>query len=432
MTTSIRYASNRRGTIKVTNLLVWCLAFWPFFWNIWGVFNVTTSIGSSIPMYCLWGISGTVVLIRRKLNKSFLLTWFVFLGVVVLESYSRPTAVIRDLSVILCGVLFCICLFDYEYNYHIILKTFMICGLIISIAVILDNGLGIIKSMFINLYTEEARRTKLMLHYSGGLLPHTGSAGGYIYSGLAACIGLTKEKGRRLNRINSIVLLSIFILAALMIQKRGFILDVAVVLVLIRAFQIQKEDLRTVRFQKQFRRIVSLAVMVLLLFLVYNRVPLVHDSVDSLIERFNSGDTTYSGRTDLYELAFSLYRGHMLRGIGWGAYRLNTLGFFGIADSSYAVHNVYIQLLCETGIIGLISFLIPAVVSVLYGIKKYRKIIKIGIITPKKASIETGLFLQLFFLAYCMSGNPLYDYNFCITYFIGILLTLIPIRDWER
>ena len=151
MTTSIRYTSERKGTIKITDLLVWCLAFWPFFWNLWGVFNITTSIGTTIPMFCLWGITAAIVLIRRKMNTSFVFTWFIFLAVVALESYSRPTAVINDLLVILCGVLFCICFFDYEYDYHIVLKTMFICGLIISISVILDNTLGIIKSMFLNL-----------------------------------------------------------------------------------------------------------------------------------------------------------------------------------------------------------------------------------------------------------------------------------------
>ena len=108
------------------------------------------------------------------------------------------------------------------------------------------------------------------------------------------------------------------------------------------------------------------------------------------------------------------------------------MGFFGLADISYAVHSVYIQLLCETGIAGLVPFLLSAVSSLIYGMRKYRKILKSGKYIQEKVIVELGIAIQIFFLAYCASGNPLYDYNFCITYFIGIMLTLIPFREGAR
>lgn len=423
--------TEKKRTINLYDLLLCCFAVWPFLWNVWGVLRFTASISVSAPIYILCGITIAMLFLSVRIKVSFLFSWFLFLGVIVAESMSRLGAIKMDWFVILCGAMICILMMQREADYKLILKYLYIVGLVVSVAVVLDNVFGLFKEGLIDLYTEESKAVKLRLAATGGILPHTASAGCFIYSGLAAYIGLTEEKGRKLNGINSLVTIGIFSLAALLIQKRGFILDVAIVIVLIRIFQLQREDLRTVKIQGQLRKTASVILIAILLVVVYNKVPLVHDSVDSLIDRFTSDDDTYSGRTELYSLAFSLYTGHELTGIGWGVFRLNTVGFFGRADVSYAVHNVYIQLLCETGIIGLISFLIPVIVSLLYAIKKYRRIAKNRIVSLEKTSVETGLFLQLFFLGYCMTGNPLYDYNFCITYFIGVLLTLIPIKDWE-
>ena len=424
--------AEKRRTVALNDLLLCCFAVWPFFWNVWGVFRFTASMNVSASIYILYGITAAMVFLSLRIKISFLFSWFLFLGVIFAESMSRPGAIKTDWPVILCGTTICILMVQRKADYKLILKCLYLVGLVVSVSVVLDSVFGIFKEGLINLYTETSKATKLNMTATGGIFPHTASAGCFIFSGLAAYIGLTKAMRRKLNSTNSMVTIGIFSLAALLIQKRGFIVDTVVGIVLIRIFQIQRVNLTAVKIQGQLRRIGSIVLILILLVVVYNKVPLVHDSVDSLIERFNSSDDTYSGRTDLYELAFTLYSGHELTGIGWGRYRQNTVGFFGNNDSSYAAHNVYIQLLCETGIIGLISFLIPAIVSVLYAIRKYRRIIKNGIISTRKASVETGLFLQLFFLAYCMSGNALYDYNFCITYFIGILLTLIPIKDWKQ
>ena len=315
-----------------------------------------------------------------------------------------------------------------EIDYRIILKGLYLCGLIVSLSVILDSTLGVFRNQLIHLYTEESIEVKLRLTASGGLLPYNSSAGCFIYSGAVAYIALVKLKRNKLRLIRNGAVLLIFVVAALLIQKRGFIVDTAAAIAGIMVLRIRKENFKAIHPGKLFKTICYFVMVLIIMIIIYNNVAFVREAFDSLVERFTASDDTYSGRTDLYQLAFSLYKGHALTGIGWGQYRANTLGIFGLEDATYAVHNVYIQLLCETGIIGLSAFLIAAGTTIIYGIKKYRKFVRGEVQKKKKNIIELGIFLQLFFLAYCMSGNPLYDYNFCITYFIGILLTLIPLK----
>lgn len=380
-------------------------------------------------MYCLWGMTALMVVASGRFKLSFLFTWFLFIGVVIAESIAHPFAVVYDLSVILCGALFCILVKGCQVNYRSIVKCLAVCGFFVSLCVVLDTSTGLFRTQLIDLYTNWAKSTKLSLQRSGGILPQTGSAGGYIYSGAAAYITHRSINGKSLKSVGCWITIAMFGLSALMIGKRGFILDSVLAILFIQAIQLRKQDISRFKIRRLLQGAAWMLLIALAAMTLYWQVDIVRESVDQLIEKFASEDGSYSGRTDLYMFAFTLFRGHYLKGIGWGQFRKKSTGFFGIADATYAAHNVYIQLLCETGILGLCVFLIAAASSLAYAVKKYRNMVHTGSTGPGKAVMELGFFLQMFFLAYCMHGNPLYDYNFCITYFIGILLTVITVPE---
>ena len=419
---------DRRKTLTLNNLLICCIVLWPFFWNVWGIFRLTASIGTLMPLYFLWIVTASMVLANRQIKISFTFIWVLFLCTVAVESISRVGAVIPDLSVILCGALICICMAERTADYKMILKCFYIIGIIVSLSVIIDSAFELFRERLINFYTEQSGSVKMRSTATGGILPHCASAGCYIYSGLAAYVAKIRIEKKKWYQANKWVILLIFFVAVLLIQKRGFIVDTVITVAVIIVLQIRKEEFGKIHIKKLIRRSFILVAIVLAIVFIYSTVPMVQGAFDSLVEKFITEDDTYSGRTDLYELAFSLYSGHMITGIGWGKYRLNTVGFFGLSDTSYAVHNVYIQLLCETGILGLVLFLLSSVSSLIYGIRKYRKILKSEKTIMEKSAVELGIAIQIFFLAYCVSGNPLYDYNFCVTYFIGLMLTMISVR----
>lgn len=318
-----------------------------------------------------------------------------------------------------------------KIDYVLIVKCMATSGLIVSSSVVADNAFGLFRVFLIGLYTSESAGVKLRLPASGGILPHTGSAGCYIYSGLMSYLILAKIKGKNTNQLKHYLVILIFVFSAVLIQKRGFIVDLALAVILIKVLETRIEDLKEINVQKFLKCLFTLVLLVIIMIVLYYKVPLMRNSLDALINKFTEQDETLSGRTDLYAFAFQLVRENTLTGIGWGRFRLHTKGFFGRDDLSYEVHNVYIQLFCETGIIGLGVFLIAAISSLLYGIKKFRLFVKAEVYCKERYVVELGLILQTFFLGYCMSGNPLYDCNFSITYFIGIMMTLIPL-EMER
>lgn len=171
---------------------------------------------------------------------------------------------------------------------------------------------------------------------------------------------------------------------------------------------------------KLLKVFIGLFISVILFFTTAIFVPSVSNVIDRFEEGYKSGDLI-NGRGELYELAFNIWKENRILGNGWGAYSYNYKIFYHWNNLEYLdAHNVYLQLLCETGIIGL-SFFIIIIIIIL------RKIIIVNKI--KNLQVDEGLFslgFLVFFLLYCFSGNPLYDI-FCYPMFfcaIGISIYL--------
>ena len=126
---------------------------------------------------------------------------------------------------------------------------------------------------------------------------------------------------------------------------------------------------------------------------------LTNDYVINFISRFTGNNIT-TGRDVFYEKAISNFLQSDFKNylIGKGtasAYLINGTG----------LHNVFLQILYDNGIFVILIFLSFFVLNLKNAVKK-RYFISIS--------------MQLVFLIYCMSGNPLYDYYFFIPYLIYV------------
>ncbi len=122
-----------------------------------------------------------------------------------------------------------------------------------------------------------------------------------------------------------------------------------------------------------------------------------------------SDDDVSSGRIVLYEGALQHFLQKPLFGIGWERFQ-----FLEDVPGSMHTHNIYLELLCETGIVGFTVF----VAFFVYALRAAVKICKRAITPEEKTAAGFCLFLQLFFLTYGLTGNPLYDPPYYIPYFI--------------
>jgi len=120
-----------------------------------------------------------------------------------------------------------------------------------------------------------------------------------------------------------------------------------------------------------------------------------------------------------YQDAWKLFIENPLSGVGWRQFIVLTSGFYPV---DYSVHNVYLQLLCEMGIIGFLIIMTPLA----YGYFKTCKVLKVLMlqsfqINPLwKASLALSFYYQTFFLLYCLTENPFYNLIYILLYFLAV------------
>lgn len=131
-------------------------------------------------------------------------------------------------------------------------------------------------------------------------------------------------------------------------------------------------------------------------------------------------DQTTSGRITLYKKAIELFQLNPIFGNGWLSY----LYLSGIKSHGQMMmaHCVYLQLLCEVGIIGLILFLISFVCILKVSISD---VVKLRAIRNDLYYFGLfGLYGQLFFLSMSTLSNNLYDEVFRYFYVVSCAISL--------
>lgn len=228
--------------------------------------------------------------------------------------------------------------------------------------------------------------------------------------GLRSWVGSRKKA-----RVKDLILGLILLLALFLTTKRGPLVASAAAIVVSCLFVNRKKLTGTMLKTLAVAAIAVISVGVLATF-----VPAVQATLERFIEL--SDDGTGNGRSYLYDFAWSMFHANPLLGCGWGAYSkyvaTTPLGamYSNLGFSSMSTHNVYLQLLAETGVIGLISFVLPAFLSIFAAMQQSESQLEEGLYGDSFC-LWACLGVQIFFLIYCFSGNPLYDPQCYIPYF---------------
>lgn len=167
----------------------------------------------------------------------------------------------------------------------------------------------------------------------------------------------------------------------------------------------------------KLKRVILLISISILLLYTLSSLANVYDfgvlkELMSTIQEIQSGEELFGYRSILYSQALLLFQENQLLGIGWKHFRLTISNFQGYQLDT---HNIYLQLLCETGLVGVIlfgSFL-------MYSLGNSIKLSKMKMEPHQKTMSLFALFIQLFFLIYGITGNPLYDFLYYMPYFFA-------------
>lgn len=252
--------------------------------------------------------------------------------------------------------------------------------------------------------------------YRSGFTAHYSTNSIYLSLGLVCwCCGLVGswKKARFKDSILGLILL----LALFLTTKRGPLVASVAAIVISYLFVNRKKLTGTM-----FKTLAVAAIAVIAVGVFATFVPAVQATLERFIEL--SDDGTGNGRSYLYECAWSMFHANPLLGCGWGTYSkyvaTTSLGamYSNLGFSSMSAHNVYLQLLAETGVIGLISFVFPAFVSIFVAMHHSESQVEERLYGDSFC-LWACLGMQVYFLIYCFSGNPLYDPQCYIPYFIS-------------
>ena len=209
--------------------------------------------------------------------------------------------------------------------------------------------------------------------------------------------------------LGKILLLVIIFVALFLTGKRSFAAMAVTIPLMISSFK--KGNIIKLSFFLLFLGIIGYC---LFSFFVQNidifiDVPVVNRFAKSYIGS-QMGEDISTGRFDLYEIAYKAFSQSPIFGIGAGLFKEVTHAYTD-------VHNAYLQVLCEQGIIGLILFIFPLLNILIDSIQQLR-IASIRVMPY----IECSVYLQIFYILYSFTGNTLVDVGCFGFYSISLAL----------
>lgn len=137
--------------------------------------------------------------------------------------------------------------------------------------------------------------------------------------------------------------------------------------------------------------------------------------LNNVFERFNTigTDAESTARLLMWNTAFQYFKGNPIIGIGWDAFKYRVVAVIPYAaDKTINAHNIYLQLLAETGIVGFTAFCCGAFSSVVANAKILFDKGRYEITNEQYGLLVFSEIFQVFFLLYGLSGNFLYDFSF--------------------
>lgn len=182
-----------------------------------------------------------------------------------------------------------------------------------------------------------------------------------LFLGAAACCADLAVKPRTTGRIwGNALSLAFLLIAMIVLGRRGELLaGLAAVALLVLALCSRRK--RRIILIAGFAAAVTAVALVLAFLPQLGRVPVLARYVET-IEQLLSGADISSGRGPLLSMAVTGFLSSPVFGLGWGQY-VQLSAQVGMCDTDGNLiedcHNIYLQFLCETGVVGTVLLLIP-------------------------------------------------------------------------
>lgn len=401
---------NRKLTIGIIEKIA-ILLFIVFFYSVNAFWGYKLFYQDTVPIIICLSI--TALLLFTVFRSRKMVPTNVFFSILAIYSLIVISSGFSFKYILYYGVCILICILVPRISQHgSILKIFYYAGIFFAIGTIFNYLFkelhsDLIMPFFSGTATYDRRE---MASLSGincpGFTSQVAINAGFLSYGIGyffSMYSVQKNKNKR-NWLCLILLFAAIILA----NKRAHLIFTVIALMIL--YYISGSPGKKL---KRFLTIIFACgglIMILYLCAMYIDLPVFNKLQRTILDIF-SGDDITSGRTDLYARAIQLFHTHPLFGIGWYRFYEITINSYGY---NIAVHNIYLQILCETGIVGFLIFVFFFGFTWTIGYK----ICKIARTNNEKILARFCFFMQNFFLLYGITGNPLYDIPYYYPYFL--------------
>jgi O-antigen ligase len=241
----------------------------------------------------------------------------------------------------------------------------------------------------------------MSLDLYAGITNQIGRNSLYITVGISIMVSSIISKSKKTS-IFSILMLIVMVTTLLLAGKRGPLISniLATIFLIVAYAKVQRKSIA----KKILLTILAISILMLVIILI---VPESATPFKRLILH-GGGDIT-SGRSHLWEGAVELFKQKPI--LGWG------LGSFSVFQN-IGTHNVYLQLLCETGFVGTLLY-VSILISILLATMKAMRV-NHALHNSYDGYLLFSLYIQIFYILYSMTGNPLNDGFVLVVYIIAM------------
>lgn len=256
-------------------------------------------------------------------------------------------------------------------------------------------------------------------HHAVGLSNHYSQNGIYMAISLCASFALFFVKSRR-NILRKVLLLSAALFSLILTGKRGVL--IFSVFAVVVSYIICKKGAFANKLVTVLFILSSMSLVIYALSFYIDGVAAASERITAMFFTENETSDISNGRFKLYTIAWNFFKEAPVLGIGWREFSKEVVNFYNQDSVLRDAHNVFLQLLCETGIIGFSIFVLLFISAITQTIQLAVKSTKNMLCLSDKTKIALifSLCYQVFFLAYCITGNPLYDLETVYVYIISV------------
>lgn len=356
------------------------------------------------------------------IKKESILLWYIVTIMMVLSLAKNAFDIntFADLATFLACVFMCSMAGNSRSNFYRCFRVIRILAVYYAVTVWIQLLLPSVYNIYLHLMPVNIQSQILVQQHNlayTGFSSNLGFTAGHIMAGILLLMTVYRNKG-----IKYYVELIFLFFTLFLTGKRStfiFLLVALVAIYLVSTIGIKK-------INRIFFVILTFLVMLIGFFIFQNQlkgIPVFNRIIET-INGLRTGEDISSRRSMIYLYAVTLFRQNPIVGIGWGYFRSMTLGNITWVNT-VEVHNIYLQLLCETGIVGFIIMIIPMVIHLIHSYRAVRYEV-INKQMPKWFPMLLFAFsYQVFFLLYGIVENALYDYNFLIMYFLSCAIVVV-------